>query len=70
MVLVKNVKLLPVFILVKIRQENVLDDILEWINTFLDYENTKLKMSKNWDFSEGFPKGPWFWLKNITFVIF
>ena len=68
MVLVKNVKLFPVFILVKIGQENVLDDILEWIKTFLDYENTKLKKSKNWDFSKGVSL--WFWLKNITFVIF
>ena len=68
MVLVKNVKLFPVFILVKIGQENVLDDILEWIKTFLDYENTKLKKSKNWDFSKGVSQ--WFWLKNITFVIF
>ena len=68
MVLVKNVKLFPVFILVKIGQENVLDDILEWIKTFLDYENTKLKKSKNWDFSEGV--SPWFWLKNTAFVIF
>ena len=47
MVLDKNVKLFPVFILVKIGQENVLDDILERIKTFLDYENTKLKRSKN-----------------------
>ena len=46
----------------------MLDDILEWIKTFLDYENTKLKKSKNWDFSEGV--SPWFWLKNTTFVIF
>ena len=68
MVLVKNVKLFPVFILVKIGQEKVLDDILEWIKTFLDYENTKLKKSKNSDFSKGV--SPWFWLKNITFVIF
>ena len=68
MVLVKNVKLFPVYILVEIGQENVLDDILEWIKTFLDYENTKLKKSKNWDFSKGVSL--WFWLKNITFVIF
>ena len=65
MVLVKNVKLFPVFILVKIGQENVLDDILEWIKTFLDYENTKLKKSKNWDFSKGVSL--WFWLKKYNF---
>ena len=29
MILVKNLKLFPVFILVKIGQENLLDDILE-----------------------------------------
>ena len=63
-----NLKLFALFILVKIAQENVFDDILEWIKTFLDYENTKLKKSKNWDFSEGV--SPWFWLKNTTFVIF
>ena len=57
MVLVKNVKLLRVFILVKKGQENVLDDILEWMKTFLDYENTKLTKSKNWDFSKGLVHG-------------
>ena len=57
MVLVKNVKLFRVFILVKKGQENVLDDILEWMKTFLDYENTKLTKSKNWDFSKGLVHG-------------
>ena len=57
MVFVKNVKLFRVFILVKKGQENVLDDILEWMKTFLDYENTKLTKSKNWDFSKGLVRG-------------
>ena len=57
MVLVKNVKLFRVIILVKKGQENVLDDILEWMKTFLDYENTKLTKSKNWDFSNGLVHG-------------
>ena len=57
MVLVKNVKLFRVFILVKKGQENVLDDILQWMKTFLDYENTKLTKSKNWDFSKGLVHG-------------
>ena len=57
MVLVKNVKLFRVFILAKKGQENVLDDILEWMKTFLDYENTKLTKSKNWDFSKGLVHG-------------
>ena len=57
MVLIKNVKLFRVFILVKKGQENVLDDILEWMKTFLVYENTKLTKSKNWDFSKGLVHG-------------
>lgn len=57
MVLVKKLKVFHLFILVIIGQENVLDDILEWMKTFLDYENTKLTKSKNWDFSKGLVHG-------------
>ena len=43
MVLVKNMKFSNVFILMKIRQENVIEDILETEKAFIDYENKKLK---------------------------
>ena len=56
MVLVKNLKFSNVFILIKIRQENVIEDILETEKAFIDYENKKLKRKKKWDFS-------WFWSK-------
>ena len=57
-ILVKNLKFFLVFNLVKIGQENVFDDILERKKAFLQYENTKLKKSKHWDFSKGV--SPWF----------
>ena len=44
MILVKNLKLFPVFILVKIGQENFLDDILEKKKASRNYENRKLKI--------------------------
>ena len=50
--LVKNLKFFLVFNLVKIGQENLFDDILERKKAFLQYENTKLKKSKHWDFSK------------------
>ena len=39
----QNLKFFPVCILVKIGVENALDDILERVKAFLDYENTMLK---------------------------
>ena len=50
--LVKNLKFFLVFNFVKIGQENLFDDILERKKAFLQYENTKLKKSKHWDFSK------------------
>ena len=52
----------------KIGQENVFYDILERKNAFLGYKNTKLKKSKNWDFSKGV--SPWFWPKIGHFSVF
>ena len=43
MVLVKNLKFFVLFIFFKIRQENVLDDILESKKTFLDHKKQKVK---------------------------
>ena len=61
MILVKNLKLFPVFILVKKGQENLLDDILEK-KASRNYENRKLKIEvKKQDFSRGV--SPWFWSK-------
>ena len=48
----QNLKFFLVFNLVKIGQENLFDDILERKKAFLQYENTKLKKSKHWDFSK------------------
>ena len=47
---------------------NVLYDILDRKNAFLGYKNTKLKKSKNWDFSKGV--NPWFLSKNGRFSNF
>ena len=47
------------FILGKIGQENVFDDILERKKVFLDSKITKFRKSKIWYFSKGV--GPWFW---------
>ena len=51
--LLQNLKFFRLFILGKRGQENVLQDILERKNAFLDYRNTKFKKSKNWNFSKG-----------------
>ena len=51
-----------------IGQANVLYDILDRKNAFLGYKNTKLKKSKNWDFSKGI--NPWFLSKNGRFSNF
>ena len=61
MVLVKNWPFFHLFFKDKIGQENVFYDILERKNAFLGYKNTKLKKSKNWDFSKGV--SAWFWSK-------
>ena len=45
-------------------------DILERRNTFLDYENKKLKISKNWDFSEGVSPSFWTKIGNVTRFLF
>ena len=49
-------------------QENVLYDILERKNAFLDYKNKKFKNSKNWHFFKGV--NPWFLSKNGPFSNF
>ena len=51
-----------------IGQENVFYDILEKEHAFLGYKNTKLKRSKNWDFSK--VVNPWFWSKLTIFPSF
>ena len=61
MVLLKNWQFFHLFILGKIGQENVFENILERNKAFPDYKNKKLKKSKIWDFSKGV--SPWFWLK-------
>ena len=52
LLLLKSLKFFLVFNLVKIGQENLFDDILERKKAVLQYENTKLKKSKHWDFSK------------------
>ena len=44
MILVKNLKLFPVFLLVKIGHENLLEDILEKKIASRNYENRKLNI--------------------------
>ena len=61
MVLVKNLKIFHLFIIGKISQQNVFDDILERKKAFLDYKKQKVKIVKNWDFFKGV--SPWFWSK-------
>ena len=58
----------PTFFWGNIGQENILYDILEWKNAFLDYKNNKLKKSKSWHFSKGV--NPWFWSENGHFFNF
>ena len=56
------------FFLGIIGQKNVFYDILERINAFLGYKNSKFKKWKNWDFCKGV--NPWFWSKIGHFSIF
>ena len=58
MVSVKNWKFFHDFIFVKIRQENVFEDILGRKKAFSDSKIRQLKKSKNRDFSKG--DIPWF----------
>ena len=58
MVSVKNWKFFHDFIFVKIRQENMFEDILGRKKAFSDSKIRKLKKSKNRDFSKG--DSPWF----------
>ena len=64
MVWVKNLKYFLVFILVKIGQKNVFDDILERKIAFLHYENRKLKKLEN--FSKAV--SPRFWSKFEIYI--
>ena len=57
MVLFQKWLYFQLFLLGNIRQENVFYDILQRKNAFLGYKNTKLKKSKNWDFSKGLVHG-------------
>ena len=68
MVLGKNWPFFHLFLKDNRLQENVFYDILERKNAFLGYKNTKLKKSKNGDFSRGV--SPWFWSKIGHFSIF
>ena len=58
MVLLKNWPFFHLFFLGNIGQENVFYNILKRKNAFLGHKNSKLKKSKNWDFSKGV--NPWF----------
>ena len=49
----QKLAIFPSFFKDNIGQENVCYDILDRKNAFLGYKNTKLKKSKNWDFSKG-----------------
>ena len=51
MVLLQKRLFFRLFLLGKIGQENIFNDILEQKNAFLGYENKKFKKSKNWPFS-------------------
>ena len=51
--LVKNLKFFHLFIIVKISQQNVFDDILEMKKALLDYKKKKLKQSKIGIFPKG-----------------
>ena len=55
-----------IFFLCNMFQENVVYDILQRKNSFLEYKNKKFKKSKNWDFSKGV--NPWIWYKNGHFL--
>ena len=57
----KNFEIFHLFILGKISQENVFDNVLESKQVFLDSKITKLKKLKIWYFSKGV--GPWSWSK-------
>ena len=53
----KNVKFSIIFIIGKIRQENMFEDILGRKKVSLDYKIRKLKKLKNHDFSKGVRPG-------------
>ena len=54
----KNWPFFHLFFWGNIGQENVFYNILKRKNAFLGHKNSKLKKSKNWDFSKGV--NPWF----------
>ena len=62
MVLVKTLKIFHIFLLGKMGQENVFDNLLKRKKVFLGNKINDIKKSKNWDFSKGV--SPWFWSKN------
>ena len=64
----QKMEIFPLFLKRQIGQTNVFYDIQERRNASLDYENKKLKKSKNWDFSKGV--SPWFWSKIGNFSTF
>ena len=64
----KNGRFSNFFLLGKIDQENVFNDILERKKAFLAYKNKKFKKSKNWHFSK--EVNTWFWSKNDHFLNF
>ena len=68
MVFVQKWPFLEVFLSANIRQENIVNDILERKNACLGYKNKKFKNSQNWHFSKGV--NPWFWSKNGHFANF
>ena len=64
----KNGHFSTFFVLGKIGQENVFDDILEQKNAFLSYKKNKFKKSKSWHFSKGV--NSWFLSKMAIFPTF
>ena len=68
MVFVQKWPFLQFFLLGKIAQENVFNDILETKNAFLGYKNKKFRKSKKWHVSKGV--NPWFWSKTSHFFNF
>ena len=64
----RKLVIFQIFILGKKGQKNVVYDIVEERNAFLDYKNKELKKSKYGDFFKGV--SPWFWSKIDNFFRF
>ena len=68
MIFVENLKFIHLFIFVQNRPGKGVKRYSRTKQGIPDYQNERVKKSKNWDFSKGV--SPWFWSKLSKFSMF